>query len=74
MDGYFEHRDKIVTVYDSKTVCGKELVKSDKLITNKIPTLIDYESDEPIWPHEPYAREYLIVNKDSLLLTFQGYR
>jgi hypothetical protein len=77
MDGYFRHRERYVSVYNSEIDCAREFINPEHLKTRKIEKLIDYNRPiddklPPIPPHNPYGREYLIITKDSLLLNAEG--
>ena len=78
MDGYFMHRDRFVSVYDSNTKCGTDFIDTELLLSGDINEFIDYWPDNkdssPAFPsHNAYGREFLIINKDNLELISDGY-
>jgi hypothetical protein len=80
-NGYLKYKDKVITFYGEDTECGTGIINFDRLQTGRIKSLIDYDYVDwketlpppPPPPHEPFRREYLIVNKDSLQLVYEGY-
>ena len=78
MDGFFIHRDRFVTIYDSGINCAADFVDTELLRTERIAELLDYWPDKDVSshsfpPHNAYGREFLIINKDNLEIISDGY-
>jgi hypothetical protein len=55
MVGYFEYRDKYISIYNYKTKKDWEFIDYNFLKKKTIPSLVDYSSpDADIPPHDPY--------------------
>jgi len=79
MDGYFMHRGRYITVYDSYSECAKDFINPDLLNTDIIDDedITDYcnpREDRPaIPPHNAFGREYRIINNENFELISQGF-
>lgn len=79
MDGYFIHRDRYITVYDSKSECAKGFIDPDLLNTDIIDNevITDYcnpkKDRPPIPPHNAFGREYRIIDNEQIELISQGF-
>jgi len=76
MDGFFIHRERFVTLYNSNSICGTDFINSELLQKGRISGLLDlYEKDDynvAFPPHNNYGREYLIIHKENIVLVSQG--
>ena len=70
IDGFLKYRNKVITFYDSKSLCNQGIVNIKKLKTNKeeIEFLDNYD-DVLVPPHEPTNIDFEITESGKLIKT-----